>query len=193
MEYQLAIENTPESISGGTGVLLLHPSTGETDQIDTDFLKDDTDCFLIVSTRTTAKEVQQKLEYYGVEASRAVILDTISVERGYSRRSSENVYFIASPDDLVGITDRIESFLRENNGKRRISIDSVTELSYYAGEKETIAAVERILDLLVTFDAVGLFHLAGEVHESATLDKYNSLFDAIVELDETGDIHWRQE
>ena len=35
MEYDLAIENAPASIPGGTGVLLVHPSTGETDRIDT--------------------------------------------------------------------------------------------------------------------------------------------------------------
>ena len=59
MDYSLAIENTPASIPGGTGVLLLHPSIGETDRIDTDFLKTDTDHFLVVSTRTTAREVEQ--------------------------------------------------------------------------------------------------------------------------------------
>jgi hypothetical protein len=61
MDYELAIENAPESIPGGTGVLLIHPSTGETDRIDTDFLKTDTDRLLVISTRTTAREVQQKL------------------------------------------------------------------------------------------------------------------------------------
>ena len=82
MDYRLAIEGAPDSIPGGTGVLLLHPSTGETDRVDTDFLKTDTDAFLVVSTRTSAREVQQKLEHYDVDESKAVILDTISVERG---------------------------------------------------------------------------------------------------------------
>ena len=67
MEYSLAIENGPETIPGGTGLLLVHPSIGETDRIDTDFLKTDTDAFLVVSTRTTAREVEQKLEYYDVD------------------------------------------------------------------------------------------------------------------------------
>jgi len=59
MDYTLAIENAPDTIAAGTGLLLLHPSIGETDRIDTDFLKTDTDHFLVVSTRTTAREVEQ--------------------------------------------------------------------------------------------------------------------------------------
>ena len=55
MDYDLAVEGTPGTIPGGTGVLLIHPSTGETDRIDTEFLKTDTDAFLVVSTRTTAR------------------------------------------------------------------------------------------------------------------------------------------
>ncbi|MFW6321966.1 MAG: DUF7090 family protein, partial [Halohasta sp.] len=76
MDYTLAIENAPDTITGGTGLLLLHPSIGETDRIDTDFLKTDTDHFLVISTRTTAREVEQKLEHYDVDEDSAVILDT---------------------------------------------------------------------------------------------------------------------
>ena len=54
MDYELAIEDAPATIPGGTGILLLHPSIGETDRIDTDFFKVDTDRFLVISTRTTA-------------------------------------------------------------------------------------------------------------------------------------------
>ena len=79
MQYELTVANTPETIPGGTGLLLLHPSTGETDRIDTQFLKTDTDHLLVVSTRTTAREVEQKLEHYEVDESRATILDTLSV------------------------------------------------------------------------------------------------------------------
>jgi len=46
MDYDLAIEGAPDAVPGGTVVLLLHPSTGETDRMDTDFLKTDTDHFL---------------------------------------------------------------------------------------------------------------------------------------------------
>jgi hypothetical protein len=64
MDYRLAIEGGPTTVPGGTGILLLHPSTGETDRIDTEFLSTDTDEMLVISTRTTAREVRQKLEHY---------------------------------------------------------------------------------------------------------------------------------
>ena len=188
MEYALEIDGTPATVPGGTSILLLHPSTGETDRIDTDFLKTDTDHFLVVSTRTTAREVSQKLEYYDVDESRADILDTLSIERGYSRRSKDHVYYVSAPDHVDGIVEQVERFLERRDGKRRISFDSLTELAYYADEDEAISAVEQILTLLDEHDAVGLFHLSEEVHDQAVLDEFAALFDGVIDLDEDGSI-----
>ncbi|TYL39694.1 hypothetical protein CV102_05250 [Natronococcus pandeyae] len=188
MEYELAIEGTPETVPGGTGILLLHPSTGETDRIDTDFLKTDTDNFLVVSTRTTAREVRQKLEYYDVDENRAEILDTLSIERGYSRRSSDTVHYVAAPDDVDGIVNHIDGFLDDHDGKLRISFDSVTELAYYAGEEQALSAAERILSLLEEHDAVGLFHLSEDPHDESFVDEFRALFDGTIDLDEDGSV-----
>lgn len=188
MDYALAIDNAPESIPGGTGVLLLHPSIGETDRIDTDFLKTDTDHFLVISTRTTAREVEQKLEHYDVDESTAEILDALSVERGYSRRSSDRVHYVSTPEDLDGIVDRTRAFLESNEGKLRISVDSVTEMAYYAGVDGAHDATGRLLDLLEEHDAVGLFHLSNEVHDDETLDRFRDLFGTVLELDVDGGV-----
>ena len=188
MEYELAIEGSPGTVPGGTGVLLIHPSTGETDRIDTEFLNTDTDYRLVVSTRTTAREVQQKLEYYGVDPENTVILDTLSVERGYSRRSSERVHYVSAPDDLDGIVSQVREFLASHDGKLRVSLDSITEMAYYADEERARGAVEEILALLEEHDAVGLFHLAEEVHESAVVEGYRELFDGVVVLDADGTV-----
>ena len=188
MEYALEIDGTPPTVPGGTSILLLHPSTGETDRIDTDFLKTDTDHFLVISTRTTAREVSQKLEYYDVDESRADILDTLSIERGYSRRSKDHVYYVSAPDHVDGIVEQVERFLERRDGKRRISFDSLTELAYYADEDEAISAVEQILALLDEHDAVGLFHLSEEVHDQDVLDEFAALFDGVIDLDEDGTI-----
>ena len=191
MEYALAIENAPDAVSGGTGILLLHPSTGATDRIDTEFLDADTDAFLVVSTRTTAREVKQKLEYYDVDASRATILDTLSVDRGYSRRGSDDVHYASAPDDLDGIVAGVERFLEDHDGKLRMTVDSVTEMAYYADEDRTRDAVERILALLEAHDAVGLFHLSPEVHADAVVTGYEGLFDGAIEIDEDGAVSAR--
>lgn len=188
MDYTLEIDGTPETVPGGTGVLLLHPSTGETDRIDTDFLKTDTDNFLVISTRTTAREVRQKLEYYDVDEERAEILDTLSIEHGYSRRASDTVRYVAAPDDVDGIVEHIDGFLADHDGKLRISFDSVTELAYYAGDEQALEAVERILELLEEHDAVGLFHLSEDPHDDALVDEFRGLFDGIVDLDEDGSV-----
>ena len=188
MDYALAIENAPESIPGGTGVLLLHPSIGETDRIDTDFLKTDTDHFLVISTRTTAREVEQKLEHYDVDESKADILDALSVERGYSRRTSDRVHYVSTPEDLDGIVEQTREFLDSHEGKLRISVDSVTEMAYYAGVDGARDATADLLELLGDHDAVGLFHLSNEVHDDDTVDRFRELFDTVLELDIDGGI-----
>jgi KaiC/GvpD/RAD55 family RecA-like ATPase len=186
MDYALAVEDTPETIAGGTGVLLVHPSTGETDRIDTDFLSTDTDHFLVVSTRTTAREVEQKLEHYDVDREKATILDALSVERGYSRRSGEGVHYVSSPDDLEGIVETVREFLEKHSGKLRVSVDSVTEMAYYADEERAREAVEALLELLDEHDAVGLFHLAEEVHDEEIVEEYRGRFDGVISLDVDG-------
>jgi len=188
MDYRLAIDTTPETVPGGTGTLLLHPSTGETDRIDTEFLRTDTDRMLVVSTRTTAREVRQKLEHHEVDASKATILDALSVDRGYTRRQSENVRYIAAPDDLDGIVDEVRVFLESTEGNRRVSLDSVTEMIYYTDVEQATAAIEAILDLLDRHDAVGLFHLAKGVHDEETRAEFAAQFDGVVDLDEDGTV-----
>ena len=186
MDYTLAVGGVDTTIPGGTGVLLLHPSIGETDRIDTDFLKADTDNFLVVSTRTTAREVEQKLEHYDVDESRAEILDTISVERGYSRRSADHFHYVSAPDDLDGVVEQVERFLDSHAGKRRVSVDSLTEMAYYADIDGVHDAAGRMLDLLVEYDAVGLFHLSREVHDDEEIRRFRDLFDVVIDLTDDG-------
>ncbi|PSQ19050.1 hypothetical protein BRD00_02030 [Halobacteriales archaeon QS_8_69_26] len=188
MDYTLTVGGSDRRVPGGTNLLLIHPSTGETDRIDTDFLRTDTDRFLVVSTRTTAREVRQKLDYYDVDEERAVILDTLSVERGYSRRPSESVHYVAAPDDADAIVEQVERFLVEHDGKLRVSFDSITELAYYAGDEAARDAVERMVELVADAGAIGLFHLSEEVHDPEEIDDYRSLFDGTIELDEDGTI-----
>jgi KaiC/GvpD/RAD55 family RecA-like ATPase len=186
MDYDLAIDGAPATIPGGTAILLLHPSTAETDRIDTDFLRTDTDHFLVISTRTTAREVKQKLDHYDVDPEHAVILDTLSVERGYSRRSAENIHYVSAPDDVAGVLQQTERFLQETDGKRRVSFDSISELAYYGDEDSAVDALERMNALLDEYDAVGLFHVDKEVHEDGGIERYRAAADAVVDLDESG-------
>jgi hypothetical protein len=188
MEYSLDIDDAPETVPAGSGILLVHPSTGETDRIDTEFLKRDTDNLLVVSTRTTAREVEQKLEHYEVDETKATILDTLSAERGYTRRQSDNIRYVSTPEDLDSIVDEVRDFLEANDGKLRVSVDSITEMIYYADEQQTRHAVETLLKLLDEHDAVGLFHLARGVHDEDVLDDYRDLFANTVELDEANNV-----
>jgi len=78
--------------------------------------------------------------------------------------------------------------LEDHDGKLRVSFDSITELAYYADEAGARDAVERILELLEEHDAVGLFHLAEEVHDESVVAGYRELFERVVTLDEDGTV-----
>ncbi|MFB6219927.1 MAG: hypothetical protein ABEH90_00690 [Halolamina sp.] len=190
MDYDLAIDGAPETVPGGTALLLLHPSIGETDRVDTDFLSGGDDPFLVVSTRTTAREVEQKLEYYEVDEWNATILDTLSVERGYSRRSAPHIHYASGPDDVTGIVNHVERFFEENDGNLRLTFDSLTELAYYANEERAFDAAERLVSLVREHDAVGLFHLSNEVHDEETVQRFVDLFDGTVRLDDAGNVSY---
>jgi KaiC/GvpD/RAD55 family RecA-like ATPase len=190
MDYELAIDGAPESVPAGTALLLLHPSIGETDRVDTEFLSGGNDRFLVVSTRTTAREVEQKLDYYEVDEENAVILDTLSVERGYSRRSAPNIHYASGPDDVEGIIERVERFFVENDGKLRVTFDSLTELAYYADEERALEATERLVELVREHGAVCLFHLSSEVHDDDTVQQFVDLFDGTVRLDDDGNVSY---
>jgi len=188
MEYTLDIAGAPESVPGGTGLLLLHPSTVETDRVDTAFLTADTDALLVISTRTTAREVTQKLDYYDVDADRATILDALSADRGYTRRKGDGVRYLQGPDDLAGLVEETERFLDSHEGKLRVSLDSVTELIYYTDVESVRETVADLLALLADHDAVGLFHVANEVHDPETVEGFRTLADGVLTLDADGEL-----
>lgn len=185
MEYRLEVDGAPESVPGGTGILLVHPSTADTDRVDSQFLAADTDHYLVISTRTTAAEVDEKLEFFGVDRESATIIDTISTERGYSRRESDRVQYVPGPDDTEGLLEAAEAFFEANDdGKRRMSVDSISELAFYGSESGALETIEGLLELLGRHDAVGLFHLATEVHDADFVEAVRERFDVVIELDE---------
>jgi hypothetical protein len=147
MDYDVAIDGAPESVPGGTTLLLLHPSIGETDRVDTDFLHGGDDRFLVVSTRTTAREVEQKLDYYEVDEENAVILDALSVERGYSRRSAQDIHYAAGPDDVAGIVDHVEEFFSGDDGRLHLSSE--------VHDEETVEEFAALFDGTVRLEDEG--------------------------------------
>jgi hypothetical protein len=61
-------------------------------------------------------------------------------------------------------------------------------MAYYADEARALEAVEELLELLAEHDAVGLFHLSGEVHDDADVEAFKELFDGVIYLDADGTV-----
>ena len=113
-------------------------------------------------------------------------LDTLSVERGYSRRSAPHIHYASGPEDIAGILDNVGEFLGEDDGPRRLTVDSITELAYYADEERALDAVEKLVGLVREHDAVALFHLSNEVHDDGVVREFTELFDGTIRLDKQG-------
>jgi hypothetical protein len=79
-------------------------------------------------------------------------------------------------------------FIESTEGRRRVSLDSVTEMISYAGAGRAGEAVDAILDLLEEHDAVGLFHPAKGVHDEAELEDFRARFDGFVDLSADGSV-----
>ncbi|MFB6176698.1 MAG: hypothetical protein ABEI99_06065, partial [Halobaculum sp.] len=100
----------------------------------------------------------------------------------------DDLHYVSAPDDLDGVVQQVENFLARHDGKRRINVDSLTEMAYYADEDAVADAADRILALLEEYDATGLFHLSKEVHDEETLAAFREQFDGVIELDEDGNV-----
>lgn len=186
MAYALGLEDAPETVPAGSGVLLVHPSTTDADPFETAFLTAGEEPALLISTHSAAREVQQKVEHYGIDADRVEILDTISVERGYTRRQSADVTYLSAPDDLDGLLEHTGDFLERRGPPARVSLDSITELGYYADEERLQTALTALLDLLEAHEAVGLFQLAADGSE--TVAPIRDRFAGVVEVADDGSV-----
>ncbi|MFB6310790.1 MAG: ATPase domain-containing protein [Salinirussus sp.] len=186
MEYALGFDEGPAAVPAGSGILLMHPSTMDADTFETAFLTAADDPALLISTHSAAREVQQKIEHYGLDPGRVEILDTISVDRGYTRRQADGVTYLSSPDDLDGLLTATEEFLERRGPPARVSVDSVTELRYYADDERVTSALASMLEILEEYEAVGLFQLAadGEDAVAALRDR----FAGVLEVDEDGGV-----
>lgn len=188
MAYELGIAGAPETVPPGSGVLVVHPETVDADEVETSFLTDNDDPVLVVSTHSAAREVSQKLDHYGIDRDRVEILDAISIERGYTRRQRDDVTYLRAPDDLEGIRSHVAEFLARHDGRARVTVDSITELIYFADADRGTEAVAALLDLLAEHDAVGLFHVTGDVREES-LEDVESEFYGVAALGEDATVH----
>lgn len=186
MEYELGFAAGPAAVPGGSGILLVHPSTADADDFETAFLTAAAEPAMLISTHSAAREVKQKIDHYGVDRDRVEILDTISTDRGYTRRQEAGVTYLAAPDDVDGLLAATEDFLDRRGPPARLSLDSITELEYYAGEQRLGEALVGLLDQLETHDAVGLFQLAAD--GQAAVADLRDRFAGVVEVDGSGDV-----
>ncbi len=186
MEYTLALDNAPETVRVARGYYsCIRVPARRTDSTPTSLRPTPTD-----SRHLDADDRARGRTEAGTLRGRRV-------QRHHPRHAVyrarllpaqfDNIHYVAAPDDLDAIVSEAETFLQDTTGSSA-DLRLADGIIYYADEDGALSAVEDILDLLDEYDAVGMFHLADEVHDEETVAAFRELFDGVIELSEDGTI-----
>ncbi|MFB6180230.1 MAG: hypothetical protein ABEI77_10970 [Halorientalis sp.] len=98
---------------------------------------------------------------------------------------------IENASDLTGLGIELSEFLAsaheaEGVERPRLCFDSLTALLQYADLKRAFRFLHVVTGRVKSANGVGHYHLDPDAHDEQTLATIKGLFDAVVEVDETG-------
>ena len=99
---------------------------------------------------------------------------------------------IENASDLTGLGIELSEFLERAHetdaaARPRLCFDSLTALLQYADLKRVFRFLHVVTGRVKSANGVGHYHLDPDAHDEQTLATIKGLFDAVVEVDETGE------
>jgi len=115
-----------------------------------------------------------------------------SSQRTTSRQPPESISIdaISDPADLTRLGITIENYLSEwaeNENQTVICFHSLTPLLQYADRERVFRFLHLLTGRIDSIDAVAHFHMNPEAHDAQTRNTLVQLFDAVIDIDETGE------
>lgn len=115
-----------------------------------------------------------------------------SSQRTTSRQPPESISIdtISDPADLSRLGITIENYLSEwaeNENQTVICFHSLTPLLQYADRERVFRFLHLLTGRIDSIDAVAHFHMNPEAHDAQTRNTLVQLFDAVIDIDETGE------
>ncbi|WP_136716582.1 DUF7504 family protein [Halorientalis salina] len=99
---------------------------------------------------------------------------------------------IENASDLTGLGIELSKFLEQAHetdavDRPRLCFDSLTALLQYADLKRAFRFLHVVTGRVKSANGIGHYHIDPEAHDEQTLATIKGLFDAVVDVDETGE------
>lgn len=108
--------------------------------------------------------------------------------------SPVSVDSVADPSDLTGLAMAIGAYLdawSDTDGTPVVCFDSITSLLFHADQDRVFRFLHSTTGRLRDLGAVAHYHLDPAAYDESTVNAFSALFDAVVEVDEDGDVSVR--
>lgn len=196
-------EATPSKrLSGAANILVLEPSfERSTSGVCTDLLagEDPPSATVLGITyrQSPAEWISVWETYTGTTPAHGMVIGVgdrsaptaDSPSNGADRWTVETV---ENASDLTGLGIELSGFLEtateaESVARPRLCFDSLTALLQYADLKRAFRFLHVVTGRVKTANGIGHYHLDPDAHDEQTLATIKGLFDAVVEIDDSGE------
>lgn len=193
-----------QQLSGAANILVMEPSFGSTTSgVCTDLLAGEDPPSVTVLGVTYRQSPAEWIEdweaHTGTPPAHGMVISVGDRTGPISSTGSApdvsdqwSVESIENASDLTGLGIEVSEFLErayeaESADRPRLCFDSLTALLQYADLKRTFRFLHVVTGRVKSANAVGHYHLDPDAHDEQTLATIKGLFDAVLEVDETGD------
>jgi len=187
-----------ERLHGAANILVLVPSFGgDTSDVCTDLCAGADPPSATVMSVTYRQSPSEWIETWesNTETSPAhgmVIGVGDQPDSGLDGTDHWTVENVENASDLTGLGIKLSEFLTRANESEsvdqlRLCFDSVTALLQYANVKQTFRFLHVVTGRVKSANAVAHYHLDPAAHDQQALATLKGLFDAVVEVDDTGE------
>ena len=139
----------------------------------------------VVFTGRPDQRVERWERHAGTLPETFVVLST---QRSVRPAEGAEVVTLDRPGDLtdigVAITERIAEW--PDDGRGAFCLDSLTAQLQYVDEKQLYQFLHTLRDHLADRGVVGHVHMNPAAHDRETVETFETLFDAVIEVDEDG-------
>ena len=189
-------------LSDVANVLLSAPSLGAAgneacDSLLTETAPSETNILVITFTDTPEEWVEDWMDSVGVSPVRGGIVSIGQADAAVDDPSWA-VKTIENPSDLTGIGIELSELLSgmataaDEDEHLVVCFDSITSLLQYAALQRAFRFLHVVTGRVKTAGGVGHYHLDQEAHDRQTLATLKGLFDAVVNVDEDGELSIQQ-
>jgi hypothetical protein len=197
-------DDTPDlsELSEVSNVLLLAPSLGgQSGDLCLDLVTQtppsETNVLSITYTDTAEEWVEGWLDYVSAPPVRGGIVSIGQADANVDDPAWA-VKTVENPSDLTGIGIELSELLSgmataaDDDEHIAVCFDGITSLLQYADLQRAFRFLHVVTGRVKTVDGVGHYHLDPDAHDAQTLATLKGLFDAVVEVDDEGNLTIQQ-